>query len=64
MGRSGKKSKKATKPGGTDADFNNKIKSYISHNRGSSWELIRAPGQDMKGKSTNCFSEDKCSLHL
>jgi len=44
--------------------FDQKIKTYISHNKGASWELIRAPDKDMRGKSTNCFQEDGCSLHL
>lgn len=45
-------------------DFQNKIKTYMTHNKGSSWELIRAPEVDLKGKNTNCFLEDHCSLHL
>lgn len=44
--------------------FDQKIKSYISHNKGASWELIRPPESDMRGKPTNCFTEDGCSLHL
>jgi len=44
--------------------FKDKIKTYITHNKGSSWELIRAPDQDMRGKNINCFIEDGCSLHL
>lgn len=44
--------------------FDQKIKTYISHNKGASWELIRPPEQDMRGKPTNCFTEDGCSLHL
>jgi hypothetical protein len=44
--------------------FLEKIKTYITHNKGSSWELIPAPTEDMNGKSTKCFMEDGCSLHL
>lgn len=44
--------------------FDQKIKTYISHNKGASWELIRPPESDMRGKPTNCFTEDGCSLHL
>ena len=44
--------------------FNQKIKTYITHNKGASWELIKAPEQDMSGKTTDCFMEDGCSLHL
>jgi len=45
-------------------DFNDKIKTYITHNKGASWELIKAPADDMKGKAIKCFVEDGCSLHL
>ena len=44
--------------------FNQKIKTYITHNKGASWELLKAPEKDMSGKSTECFMEDGCSLHL
>lgn len=44
--------------------FRDNIKTYISHNKGAFWELIRAPETDMKGKSTKCFLEDGCSLHF
>lgn len=30
-------------------NFDEKIKTYISHNKGASWELIRAPEIDMRG---------------
>lgn len=29
-------------------DFSSKIKTYITHNKGASWELIKAPDQDMR----------------
>jgi hypothetical protein len=64
MNKSSKKKNKKIKNSGWDSEFNDKIRTYITHNRGSSWELIRAPEQDMKGKSTNCYSEDGCSLNL
>lgn len=41
-----------------------KIKTYITHNKGSTWELIPAPPDDMNGKATKCFTEEGCSLHL
>jgi hypothetical protein len=44
--------------------FDQKIKTYITHNKGASWELVRPPENDMRGKSTNCYTEDGCSLHL
>lgn len=46
------------------ADFRGKIKTYMTHNKGADWQLIRAPDQDLRGKSTNCYLEDQCSLHL
>jgi len=45
-------------------NFNEKIRTYITHNKGASWELIKAPTEDIRGKPTNCFIEDECSLHL
>jgi len=44
--------------------FNEKIKTYITHNMGATWNLIRAPKEDMRGKPTGCYLEDGCSLHL
>jgi len=29
-------------------DFSQKIKTYITHNKGASWELIKAPALDMR----------------
>lgn len=62
-GKKSKKKKKVVTPG-IDEEFKDKIRTYITHNRGSSWEVIRAPETDLKGKPTNCFSEDGCSLNL
>ncbi len=47
-----------------DYDFEHLIKTYITHNKGSSWELITAPEKDMKGKPIKCFIEEGCSLNL
>jgi hypothetical protein len=44
--------------------YSQRIKSYITHNKGASWELIRAPETDMRGNPKKCFIEDGCSLHL
>jgi hypothetical protein len=44
--------------------YSQKIKTYITHNKGASWELIRAPETDMRGNPNKCFIEDGCSLHL
>ena len=39
-------------------------KTYITHNKGGKWELIKAPTVDSNGEPINCFIEDGCSLHL
>jgi len=72
MGGNGAGNKKQMQTEGTQhhsrleelESFDQKIKTYITHNKGSSWELIRAPEKNMQGKSTSCFLEDGCSLHL
>jgi len=40
------------------------VKTYITHNKGASWELIKAPTQSPSGKAINCYIEDGCSIHL
>jgi len=40
------------------------MRSYITHNKGGKWELIKAPAEDSQGRKTNCYLEDGCSLHL
>jgi hypothetical protein len=45
-------------------EFENKIKTYITHNKGANWDLIKAPENDLRGKPAQCFLEDGCSLHL
>jgi Sortilin, neurotensin receptor 3, len=43
------------------------VRSFITHNKGGRWELIRAPTDariEVNKKSTECFIEDGCSLHL
>lgn len=40
------------------------VKTYITHNKGAKWELIRAPTQTSKGSPIDCNVEDDCSLHL
>jgi hypothetical protein len=44
--------------------YMSKIRTYITHNKGSTWELIRSPEKDMNGNNYNCYPEDGCSLHL
>jgi len=41
-----------------------KIKTYVTHNKGSTWELLKAPEKDMNGNAFSCYVEDDCSLHL
>lgn len=40
------------------------VRTYITHNKGGKWELIKAPEVSMRGKKTACYIEDNCSLHL
>jgi len=40
------------------------VRTYITHNKGGSWELVRSPTKTSKGKSIDCYAEDNCSLHL
>ena len=47
-------------------DLDNNIKTYITHNKGGKWELIRAPTEDSDGNklTTACVFEEGCSLNL
>lgn len=40
------------------------MRTFITHNKGGKWELIKAPTEDSKGNKVNCFLEDNCSLNL
>jgi len=40
------------------------VRTYISHNKGGKWELLRAPTVTSKGSPIDCHTEDDCSLHL
>lgn len=40
------------------------VKTYITHNKGGKWELLRSPTQTSQGKPIDCYVEDDCSLHL
>jgi hypothetical protein len=40
------------------------VKTYITHNKGGKWELLKAPERLASGKATKCYLEDQCSLHL
>lgn len=45
-------------------DLENNIRTYITHNKGGKWELIKAPAEDINGKPRKCYIEEGCSLHL
>ena len=40
------------------------VKTFITHNKGGKWELLKAPETSITGKRTACYVEDNCSLHL
>ena len=40
------------------------MRTYITHNKGGKWEMIKAPSEDSLGRKSNCYLEDGCSLHL
>jgi len=40
------------------------VRTVITHNKGSKWELIKPPTEDSQGRKTNCYLEDGCSLNL
>lgn len=45
-------------------ELESNIRTYITHNKGGKWELIKAPELDLNGKPRKCYTEDGCSLHL
>jgi len=45
-------------------ELEDNIRTYITHNKGGKWELIKAPSEDMDGNNIKCYIEDGCSLHL
>lgn len=48
----------------TAKDLEKNIKTYITHNKGGKWELIKSPNEDSNGKKVKCFTEEGCSLNL
>lgn len=48
----------------TSKDLEKNIKTFITHNKGGKWELIKSPTEDSEGKKINCYVEDDCSLNL
>jgi hypothetical protein len=45
-------------------DLQKNVRTFITHNKGGKWELVKAPTEDSDGQKTNCFIEEGCSLHL
>jgi hypothetical protein len=45
-------------------ELESNVRSYITHNKGGKWELIKAPQIDSEGKQVNCYTEEGCSLNL
>lgn len=45
-------------------DLEKNIKTYITHNKGGKWEVIKAPTQDSEGKKIDCYVEENCGLNL
>lgn len=40
------------------------VRSYITHNKGATWDLIRPPTVTSRGNPIDCHVEDECSLHI
>ena len=40
------------------------VRTYITHNKGGRWDLLKAPEESSSGKKIGCYLEDGCSLHL
>lgn len=40
------------------------IRTYITHNKGGKWDLLKAPTEDSEGNKIKCYIEDNCGLHL
>jgi len=37
------------------SNFDTKVKTYVSHNKGASWNLIDAPLKDVHGRTLHCY---------
>lgn len=40
------------------------VRTFITHNKGAKWDLLRAPSSTSKNNKIDCYIEDGCSLHL
>ncbi len=45
-------------------DLEKNIKTFITHNKGGKWEVIKAPTEDSEGKKIDCYVEENCGLNL
>jgi len=45
-------------------DVQSNVRTYITHNKGATWELLRAPTVTSKGAPIDCHIDDECSLNL
>lgn len=45
-------------------DVQQSVKTYITHNKGASWEALQAPTKTSKGKNIKCYTDEGCSLQL
>lgn len=45
-------------------DLQSNIRTYVTHNKGGKWDLIKAPTTDSEGNKVDCYLEEGCSLNL
>lgn len=45
-------------------DLQSNIRTYITHNKGGKWDLVKAPTTDSEGNKIDCYLEEGCSLNI
>ena len=45
-------------------DLQSNIRTFVTHNKGGRWDLIRAPTTDSEGNKIDCYLEEGCSLNI
>ena len=45
-------------------DLQSNIRTFVTHNKGGKWDLIRAPSTDSEGRKIDCYLEEGCSLNI
>ena len=45
-------------------DLEKNVRTYITHNKGGKWSLIKAPTKDSEDRKIDCYLEEGCSLNL